>query len=110
MKLVLRWEIDLILNKLNEGSGNYFGMELAVVLDYARKTQIDITVDEARRILKTKGPHPDTIFGNPLNRGAKYVWEENIEEEADYIIPQAIIDHYTSLGWNTDTTPWTPPS
>lgn len=106
---VLQWEVELFLNKLNQSPGNFLEDVVIRQLTFVSTFKIPVTVDQARLHMKCQGPHPDAWNGTGLGRGSKLIWEENITDASDATIPQAIIDDYTNAGWDTATTPWTPP-
>lgn len=110
MRPILRWEVEVFLNKLSESAANYIDPNVAMMMLWAEKFKVDVTVNEARKILKAKGPHPDYITGRTPNRGNAMIWETDVEDPEDDEIPQAVIDSYEAAGWDTSTTPWTPPS
>lgn len=96
MKIFLRWELDLFLNHLDTAVSRYLSPELVSYLRFAQEFKVDLTVDEARRMVGTQAPHPDGMFGYTPNRGTLYIWEDETPyiRDTDFTIPESIAQAY----------------
>lgn len=93
MKIVTRWEIDLFANYGGENPYKFVNAQTAAVMEIARRLEMDITVNEVRKMISAEADHPDS---NPLlatqgpDRGKMYIWEDETIRPGDKVIPAVI--------------------
>lgn len=86
MKPFLRWEIDLYLNYLGEMPFDF--EKVALSAQALISLQVDVTVDEFRKIAGAPQPHPD--MGSGANRGAAMLYAADNPQSGDDTLPQPV--------------------
>jgi len=97
IKPYLRWEIDLFTNYLGANPTAFMDVPILAAYQFALTMRLDITVNEARAMMRANGPHPDSCpFGGAqqLDRGNMFIWEDDVADPTDDDIPQSIKDAY----------------
>lgn len=96
MRPFLEWEQKLAIIVGDNQSLGVFKMNVGAIADM-KKAEYPVRIDDLRiKILGLKSPHPDTVSGNPLNRGQAYMDAANVDSlPNDATIPQWAIDALT---------------